>query len=485
VGRRSDEAGVQARQHLHWAPCPYPGAPAALQCASVVVPVDYAHPSGATTKVVVNRLPAQGGGRRIGSLVFNPGGPGGSGTEIVYGESVGAGFFSEGVRQHFDLIGLDPRGVGLSDPVRCDPAIFNDRVTLFPTDAAGYRRLVAHNRAFGESCRRLTGPLFGHVDTLSAARDLEVLRQALGEGPLNYLGLSYGTQLGSTYASLYPHRIRVMALDGALPHSLPATTLFADEENAYATELQRFAGWCARTTTCALHGRPVLPLFDRLVARADRDPIAAPGCATAGCRPQVTGEDIRLNTQGKLLFRSPIPFVAPGGWNDLAVALRDAAAGDATALSSPLASSPDDPAMNAGGLAVECLDWPDPAHSFADLKRLELFGRVLSAHLQGASQSWTIIAGCAGWPAPVTNPPATLSVSGTPPLLLVNATHDPSTSYVWAQELASELHSSVLLTRAGDGHTTYLTHGPSRTRDAIDRYLVTGWTPPAGTVYTS
>ena len=384
----ASDTALAAASSLHWTACPYPGAPAELQCASVVVPIDYAHPGGATTTVTVDRLPAVGG-PRVGSLVFNPGGPGGSGTEIVYGESIGAGFFSAGVRQHFDLIGLDPRGVGLSNPVKCDPALFNARVSPFPRTEAGFRRLVAHNRAFGESCRRLTGPLLEHVDTVSAAKDIEALRRALGEGKLNYLGLSYGTQLGATYADLYPHRIRTMALDGALVHSLPATTLFADEETGYDTELTRFARWCARTAACALHGQPVLPLFDRVVAAADRQPIPAPGCAANGCRPEVTGDDIRFNTQGLLLFKTPIPFIAPDGWNDLALALAQAAAGDATGFSMPLASAPDDGAMNAGGLAVECLDWPDPIATFTDLQRYEAFGRQLSPRLHGASQSWT------------------------------------------------------------------------------------------------
>lgn len=472
-----------ASGRLHWAPCPFPGSPAELRCASIRVPIDYADPGGPTTAVTVDRLPALAGKHRVGSLVFDPGGPGGSGTQIVLGESLGARLFSAGVRAHFDLIGLDPRGVLLSGQVRCDPALLNQRVSLFPTDEAGFRRLVTHNRLLGASCRRLTGPLLDHVDTLSAARDLEAVRQALGEGRLNYLGLSYGSQLGATYAHLYPRRFRVLALDGALPHSLPATTLLADEVATYESSLRRFAVWCAQTATCALHGRSVLPLFDRLAAAADRHPIPAPGCTSRSCRRSVTGQDIRLNAQGLLLFKTPIPFVAPHGWNDLAIALRQAAAGDATAFSSPVATSPADPSVNSSGLAIECLDWPDPVHSFNDLKRFELFGRVLAPHLRGASQSWTILTGCVGWPAPVVNPPRRLHLGGTPTILLVNATHDPSTSYVWAQELASELRSSVLLTRAGDGHTSYLIHGPSRTRDAIDGYLITTRTPPPGTVY--
>src|SRR5262249_29590486 len=152
----------------------------------------------------------------VGSLFFDPGGPGGSGTQIVYVESLGFNLFSAATREHFDLIGIDPRGVGLSSPIRCDPALLNRQVPAFPKSEAEFRQVVERNRALGRSCRRLTGPLFEHVDTVSAARDLEVLRRALGQGKLNYLGLSYGSQLGSTYAELFPDKIRTLALDGAL-----------------------------------------------------------------------------------------------------------------------------------------------------------------------------------------------------------------------------------------------------------------------------
>jgi pimeloyl-ACP methyl ester carboxylesterase len=468
---------------LAWAACPFPGSPEELQCASIQVPVNYAHPHGPTTTVTVDRLPATGV-HRVGSLFFDPGGPGGSGTGLVYYESLGAGLFSASTREHFDLIGLDPRGVGLSSPVRCDPALLNRQVSLFPTDEAGFQRLVAKNRALGRSCRQLTGPLLDHVDTVSAARDLEALRAALGQGKLNYLGLSYGSQLGATYAQLYPTKIRTLALDGALDHSLPSLTLFKDESRAYQDSLTRFAHWCGQTESCALHGRDVGRLFDSLVAAADRDPIPAPACVQqGGCRSSVTGEDLRFNTQNLLLFKNPIPLVAPEGWNDLAIALQQAEAGDASALASPVATGPSDDAMNGSAIAIECLDWNTPIRTLRDLRRLQALGHRIAPQLGGASQSWTILAGCVGWPAPVVNPPQPISARHAPPILIVNATHDPSTAYVWAQHLAADLHSSVLLTRQGDGHTSYLAHGPSRTRDAIDHYLVTGRTPPPGTVY--
>ncbi|MEU6476686.1 alpha/beta hydrolase [Streptomyces sp. NPDC047017] len=469
-------APTRSTAALDWKACPFPNAPKALQCASIQVPVDWAHPEGPTTTVTVDRLPATGA-HPTGSLFFDPGGPGGPGTQIVYAESLGTRVFSAATREHFDLIGLDPRGVGLSSPVRCDPALLNRRVSLFPKNEAEFERLVTRNRQLGESCRRLTGSLLDHVDTVSAARDLEALRQALGQGKLNYLGLSYGSQLGATYAALFPQHIRTLALDGALDHSLRTTSLFKDESHAYEDAFDRFADWCARDTSCALHGTDVRHLLDTLLARADRTPIPAPQCAQAGdCRATVTGEDIRLNLQNLLLF--------PAVRDNAALALRQAAAGDASSLSSPLAAGQSDDIMNGSGIAVECLDWPTPIRTLADLRRLRRVGQASAPRLGGASQSWTILTGCAGWPAPVVNPPRPVSARDAPPILITNADHDPSTAYPWARRLHRQLSTSVLVTRHGDGHTSYLAHGVSHTRDAIDAYLLTGRTPPPDTVYT-
>jgi pimeloyl-ACP methyl ester carboxylesterase len=460
---------------LNWTACPFPGSPGELQCASLAVPVDYAHPDGLKTTVTVDRLRATGA-HRVGSLFVDPGGPGGSGTQWVYAESLGRNVFSAATRDHFDLIGLDPRGVGLSSPVRCDPALLNRPVSLFPTDEAGFQRLVARNQALGRSCRQLTGALLDHVDTVSVARDLEALRQALGDGKLNYLGLSYGSQLGATYAELFPDRIRTLALDGALDHSLSTVSLFTDESHAYEDSLNRFIDWCAQTTSCALHGTDVGRLFDTLVKAADRAPIPAPACAKAGdCRPSVSGEDIRFNTQGLLLF--------PSQRNDLALALRQAENGDASAFSQPVATGPNDDALNGSPIAIECLDWPTPIRTLHDLQQLRRLGQAVAPRLGGASQSWTALAGCIGWPAPVVNPPQPIRVQDAPPILITNATHDPSTAYPLAVRLHRDLPVSVLVTRDGDGHTSYLAHGTSHTRDAIDNYLATGRTPPPGTVY--
>jgi pimeloyl-ACP methyl ester carboxylesterase len=278
----SSAAAAQSAQPatLTWHACAA-DAPPTLECAELQVPLDYAQPGGPQITVGINRLKASDPARRIGSLIFNPGGPGGAATVLVAAAAGGIPVFTPAVRERFDVIGMDPRGVGSSTPVRCDPAVWNDAVPLFPRDAAAFERLVAHNRALGESCLRLTGPLLGHVDTVSVARDLEALRLALGDGKLNYLGLSYGTQLGQTYAALYPQTIRVMALDGALDHAVPPVSMLTDEAVAYERAFGRFARWCAETASCALHGQDVEALFDRLVRQADETPLPAPMCAAA------------------------------------------------------------------------------------------------------------------------------------------------------------------------------------------------------------
>jgi pimeloyl-ACP methyl ester carboxylesterase len=478
---------------LEWGPCPAvapmatPGAgvddvTSDLECATLAVPLDYDDPGGDQITIGLNRLPARDRAKRIGNLIFNPGGPGGAATPIVAEQASGITVFTPAVLDHFDLIGMDPRGTGSSTPVRCDPDTWNGFVSQFPKDEAGFERLRTHIKAVGESCLQLTGPLLAHLDTVSAARDIEQVRLALGGEPLNYLGLSYGTQLGATYAELYPDNIRVMALDGALDHDQRGLAMLDNEARAYETELERFAEWCDQTETCALHGQDVLAIYDELVATADATPIPAAKCKTGGyCREEVTGEYIRFGVQELLLFKDPSAAFDLPGWEGLASALAEAQKGDASAFAPYLAHGEDSGAY--AGLAIECVDWETPIANYDDIAAAELFARVVAPRSQGATQTWTLFTGCMGWPVPAANPPRLWDVEGTPPILIVNATYDPSTAYIWAQLMREQIDGSVLLTRIGDGHTLYLLPGESQTRDAIDHYLITGETPPPNTVY--
>ena len=467
-----------ATQAPAWRACPYPGVPAALQCATLTVPVDYAHPARGSTHVVIDRLPAADEAHRLGSLVFDPGGPGGSGTQWVAQEALGKHVFTTGVLDDYDLIGFDPRGVELSNPIRCSVALFNRPIDYFPQTSSAFRRLVAHNRALGRSCQRDSGPLAAHVDTISVVRDLDAVRAALGEPTLNFLGLSYGTEIGALYAARFPHRIGRMVLDGNLEHSLDERTMVLDESHVYEVELTRWGTWCDHAKSCSLRGHHPLQALTRLAARADRRPIPAPGCAKAHCRGRVTGQDIRQDAQNLIPFKDP-NVVSPG-WAGLATAIRQAQRGDATLLSQ-LRATDSNRVIAGSGLAVECQDFPTTVNTFAGLRALGALVRRLDPLTGGLSQSYEIAAQCVGWPLAAHNPPRRLHVSSEiRPILMVNATYDPSTAYVWATVLHRQLPDSVLLTRRGDGHTSYLNAGATRT--AINAFLVNGTLPKPGTV---
>jgi pimeloyl-ACP methyl ester carboxylesterase len=478
LGAIAPGASGEARADVRWHGCGRE-LPSNLQCGELAVPLDYRDPDGPKIRLGFNRLRAQDRAHRVGSLIVNPGGPGGAGTVVVAVEAARGGLWHPSLRRRFDLIGMDPRGVGTSTPVRCDPEVFNRPVSFFPRNPAQFGRLARWARDLGRSCRERTGPLLGHVDTLSVARDMEALRRALGDGRLNFLGLSYGAEIGALYAERYPTRIRAMALDGVLDHTIAPETVLADNVAGYEDTFDRFAAWCAQTAACALHGRDVAALFDSLTQRADVQPIPVPQCAAARCRTPVTGDDIRLAAYNALLFKDPIPAFGEPGWNGLAQALAALESGDAGAFAGQAVRSSSDETF--AGLAVSCLDYPPIVHSWDDLFATTLLARTLAPHTRGAGEAWPALVGCMRWPVPVANPPHRLRIRDAPPILLVNATHDPSTAYRWAHSVLQQVPRAVLLTRDGDGHTSSLLRA-SRTNDAIARYLITRSLPAPNTV---
>ena len=337
---------------LRWRDCGERG----LQCTSLRVPLNYAKPRGAQITIGLNRLRALDRKRRVGSLIYNPGGPGGAATRPLELAAMGRPYFTADTRNRFDIVGMDPRGVGSSTRLKCSAAIFNRPVSLFPTSAAGFSRLVAQNRRLGASCVRRSGRLLRYLDARYVARDMERVRRALRDGKLNFLGLSYGTLIGLEYANLYPRRIRTMALDGLLNHDVPELEAMSDEGAAYERALNRFFAWCDATPGCALYGKGAQATWTRVMAKATAAPIPAPGCSAAPtpCRTTVAAEDIRFNMQDQLFIKDPVPGLLPG-WYGLAEALAAADAGDATALSTPLATGPSD--LGIAGLVIACLEF--------------------------------------------------------------------------------------------------------------------------------
>jgi len=448
------------------------------------VPLDYAKPTGEKIRLGFARLRASDRARRVGSLIVNPGGPGGAGSDVIAPEAAGKHLWHPALRRRFDLIGMDPRGIGTSTPVLCEPDTFNAPAPFVPRNPEEFAQLQSYADGLGAGCLRQTGPLLGHVDTLSVARDMEALRAALGDGKLNFLGLSYGAEIGTLYAERYPTHIRAMALDGILDHSASTTTIFRDAAEAYEDSFDRFAAWCRGAAQCAWHGRDVGAAFDALVTRADREPIPASVCATNACRTAtVTGGDLRLNALQGLLTRKPIPLIGTPGWAALGDALAAAEHGDASAFATPQATEQrSDPFPS---LAVNCVDFARPVNSYDEFASLAALGRRVAPHTQGASEAWLATLACMRWPVPQANPQHVPHIRGKPRILLVSATHDPSTSYVWARRVARQIPQAVLLTREGDGHTSSWLGPSSRTNSAIARYLITRRPPPRGTRYGS
>ena len=457
VSAAQSETAKSPRYSIDFAPCP--GSTVA-QCGTLRVPVDWSHPKGPKINVAVARHPADDPAHRIGTLFYNPGGPGDGGVKYVVAAET---FFSDTLRARFDIVSVDPRGVLDSTPITCGVPAFTPEMTFFPRTQQEFDAMIAHTRELARSCRQMTGPLFLHADTVSVARDHEALRIALGERQVSWLGLSYGTQLGANYADLYPRRTRAMVLDAALEHSLPEVVQAADAISTVEEAFNRFADWCDTAAECVLRGRDVRAVFDDLVESADANPMPVEGAL----RP-VTGEDVRMISPMWLLLKEPNVFSDVFTWPNFAEGIRRAVdEGDASFFMWPPPQGPTDNIF--ARAANACGDYVSDIHTFADMQQRIEMGRQLAPHLQGGSETWLYVL-CAGWPFKAANPQRTLDVRGVP-TLIVHATHDPSVSYKWAFSLAAQIRGSSVLSRIGDGHTSYYTSDCAR--DATDQFLLT------------
>ena len=454
-----------------WAPC---GAP--FQCATVTVPIDYVHPQNGTINLALIRLPATDPAHRIGDLLTNPGGPGASGVDFV---RTGAQLiFSARLRARFDIVGFDPRGVGASSPIECVDGAEMDRLNAIdpiPDDSpAELTAIIDGAKTFDAGCEANSGSLLPFMTTVDAAKDMDLIRQALGDAKLTYLGFSYGTFLGSTYANLFPDRVRAFVLDGAIDPTLSFVDRTVQQAEGFAGAFSRFLAYCASRPTCQFYngGHPQAA-YDALVAQIDRAPL--PARATGDPRPVGPGEAFTA-VVAALYDQSSWPVLAQG----LALAQR----GDGSILLL-LADAynerhPDGTYTNifAANAAVNCADYTAPT-DVATYEQLAPRVEALAPRFGEAVVYGSI--GCAFWPLHPTRDPVAPTAKGAPPILVVGTTGDPATPYEWAVKLAKELDSGVLLTRKGEGHTAY--GGKSVCIDTtVDAYLISLSVPSAGTV---
>ncbi|MEV7559596.1 alpha/beta hydrolase [Streptomyces sp. NPDC089795] len=442
-------------QELTWAPCS--GAPT-FDCALVTVPLDYAQPEGGDIDLAAIRKPAGGTGKqRIGSLQINPGGPGAQALEYLVGK---LDIFPPSIRASYDLVAMDPRGIGDSTPVDCgpDPAPAHDPADI-DANAAAYDRVAA-------ACERHAGELLPHVGTPDVARDMDVLRALLGDDRLNYYGMSYGTYLGATYAEMFPSRVGRMVLDGAMDPALDAYRRWLDTARGYQKAWEAFAADCVTRTDCPVgHSvQEAARILDALRRTLNRAPLRHDEDTT------VTGEDLSVSIKGTL---------RPHAWEDLRRMLREVQGGDTTTVRQ---YSDDTPSGDQAFWVVSCLSSMLGAR-FTPAEAKAALARFVEVSPQFGESTVLGLLGCTHWPTPANQTSHPITAPGAAPILVIGSTGDPATPYNWSRSLARRLSSGHLLTYDNTIHVAGFA-GSACIDSAIDRYLISGRLPPAGKVCT-
>ncbi|MFJ8429851.1 alpha/beta hydrolase [Kitasatospora sp. NPDC094019] len=459
-------------QQLAWAACENAPRtegvdPASVRCATLQVPLDYADPSGATIGVAVARVAAARPGQRAGSLLVNPGGPGNSGVDAVLG---GQRDYDGPLRDHYDIVGFDPRGTGRTAPVNC----LDDRArdSWLTTDNPGSE----HGKLLADACRAKYGTLLEHLGTRDTARDMDVLRAALGDRKLTYLGLSYGTYLGSVYAEEFPDRVGRLVLDGAIDPAKSIAETNIEQYAGFDRSLRAFAAHCAEQSPCPFGtdpGKAAVRAADFLDG-LKRKPLTTTGgriltsaAAWAGVMDSLYGDE--------------------GGWDGLASAIgwaMDRGNGDyLLAYADSYNKRGGDGRYGAAAdayTAIYCADGATDVPTGDALRdayaRLAARAPLISRHEPAAV---LFDPDCRSWPFRSPEKAHPIVSKATTPILVVGSTGDAATSYANAQQLVAQLGNAVLLTREGEGHTGY---GHSAcVRAAVGAYLVDGTLPVAGT----
>ncbi|MFE0132529.1 alpha/beta hydrolase [Streptomyces sp. NPDC059037] len=446
------------------------------ECGWVTVPVDYAAPDRANIKIRVSRIKATDQDRRLGSLLYNPGGPGAGAAADV---ASGAWKAGDKTMARYDLIGFDPRGIGESAPITCpkgENAPQGPDLTFSPRTRSEADTVFADAAARAKACKQVSGPVFSHMDSASVARDLDIMRAALGDKKLTYIGTSYGTYIGQKYAQLFPDRTGRLVLDGVVDPGMDMRQVTALDVKVAQDAFRRYAQDCAAQGSCPF-GATADQAVDEIttfVRSLDEEPVAG-----------LDGEDVTTEAAtgsvAAVLSREE-------EWPALTEALDAAMDGDGA----PLMRLAEDEAAPQDGdrrgpvrrvdadfnsdiaqSAVLCLDSKAPrsARQLLDDAR-ELAER---SPLFGASNAWTLL-DCAAWPVPPTGSVEPITAPGAPPLLLVSFTRDAATPLENARTVQKNLGTASLITRQGAGHGAYVS-GSACTDRLVDTYLVDGAVP--------
>jgi len=477
VDGRALRAEPRVGEPVEWQPCRFNGGeetslPSGSECGMLAVPVNYAKPDGATANLAVIRIPAQG--RKIGSLIVNPGGPGESGIEAAV-KMVGS--LPQQIRDQFDFVGFDPRGVGSSTPALwCNSDADNDRLRADPQvdyTPEGVAHIENETKAFIQRCVDKMGEDFlANVGTASVAKDLDAIRIAVGDDKLNYLGYSYGTFIGATYAEEFPQNVRAMILDGAVDPNADPIQADLDQAAAFQKAFDDFAADCAKDADCPLGTDPAkaVDVYKDMVDKLVDTPAKTRDPRGLGYSDAIIGTIMSL--------------YSPSLWRHLSNGLRElqSGRGDTLLTLADLYMRRDAQGHYSNAtdvrVAVNCVDNPritDPAKVIDEDRRMRQVAPFMS---YGDFTGHAPMPACSFWPVPPTSEPHQVSAPGLPPPLVVSTTHDPATPYQAGVDLAKQL-GGALLTFNGTQHTVVF-QGNQCVDNYATAYLINGALPPKG-----
>jgi pimeloyl-ACP methyl ester carboxylesterase len=463
---------------IQWGPCQASASdktrlPAGAECGMLSVPVDYSKPDGDVAQIAMIRFKATG--QKIGSLVVNPGGPGESGVEAAASM---VGTLPQSVRERFDLVGFDPRGVANSSPAAwCNSDADNDRLRADPTvdyTPEGVAHIESENKEFVQRCVDKMGKEFlANLGTANVAKDLDAIRASLGDDKLTYLGYSYGTRIGALYAEDYPDKVRAMVLDGAVDPNADQIEEEIRQAAAFQKAFDNFAADCATGPDCPLGTDPAkaVDVYKSLV-----DPLVEHPAKT---------RDPRGLSYNDAIVGTILPLYSPSLWRHLTQALselRDGTGDTMLAMADLYMGRDENGHYNNSTdvrVTVNCVDKPhitDRAKVIEEDRRTREVAPFLS---YGEFTGLAPLDTCAFWPVPATGDQHEIKVTGLPPILVVSTTNDPATPYQAGADLAKQL-GGTLLTFDGTQHTVVF-QGNKCVDDIAARYLVDVTVPPPDT----